>query len=333
MNGRKVYHARGKVLGGSSSINGMIFQRGNPLDYERWAADPGMEHVGLRALPAVLQADGEHARLAAVRRVPRTQRAAGPRAGTGDEPAVRRLLRGRAAGRLPAHHRRERRAPGGLRAVRPQHPPRAAALGRARVPAPRDGPPEPRRHDARVRHEDPVRGEPRRRRGVHEGPRRAAAGARRRGRALRRRHQLPADAAALRRRQRRGSEGARRHAGRRPARRRRAHAGPPRGLHPVRVQAAGVDAAIPEVALPAVDRVPVAVLPAGSRRDEPLRGRRLRAQQRGRAVPEPDVPLPADRRALRRLVAGRRRRLPGAHRPDVLGLARQREASRAPIPG
>ena len=44
MNGRKVFHARGKVLGGSSSINGMIFQRGNPLDYERWASDPGMEH-------------------------------------------------------------------------------------------------------------------------------------------------------------------------------------------------------------------------------------------------------------------------------------------------
>ena len=43
MGGRKVYHARGKVLGGSSSINGMIFQRGNPLDFERWAADPGME--------------------------------------------------------------------------------------------------------------------------------------------------------------------------------------------------------------------------------------------------------------------------------------------------
>ena len=44
MNGRRVYHARGKLLGGSSSVNGMIFQRGNPMDYEKWGDNPGMEH-------------------------------------------------------------------------------------------------------------------------------------------------------------------------------------------------------------------------------------------------------------------------------------------------
>jgi choline dehydrogenase len=43
MHDRRIYHARGKILGGSSSINGMIFQRGNPLDFERWASDKGME--------------------------------------------------------------------------------------------------------------------------------------------------------------------------------------------------------------------------------------------------------------------------------------------------
>ncbi|MEZ4861461.1 MAG: choline dehydrogenase [Caldilineaceae bacterium] len=42
MHNRRIAHGRGKVLGGSSSINGMIFQRGNPLDYARWAGDPGM---------------------------------------------------------------------------------------------------------------------------------------------------------------------------------------------------------------------------------------------------------------------------------------------------
>jgi choline dehydrogenase len=44
MNGRKVFHGRGKVLGGSSSINGMIYIRGNAMDYEKWAKDPGMEN-------------------------------------------------------------------------------------------------------------------------------------------------------------------------------------------------------------------------------------------------------------------------------------------------
>jgi choline dehydrogenase len=39
LHNRRIYHARGKLLGGSSSINGMIFQRGNPLDYARWGLE------------------------------------------------------------------------------------------------------------------------------------------------------------------------------------------------------------------------------------------------------------------------------------------------------
>ncbi|MBK9940384.1 MAG: choline dehydrogenase [Kouleothrix sp.] len=44
LHGRRIAHGRGKLLGGSSSINGMIFQRGNPLDYQKWAGAPGMQH-------------------------------------------------------------------------------------------------------------------------------------------------------------------------------------------------------------------------------------------------------------------------------------------------
>ncbi len=61
MGGRRIYHARGKVLGGSSSINGMIFQRGNPMDFERWAADPGMETWDyLHCLPYFKRMESRH---------------------------------------------------------------------------------------------------------------------------------------------------------------------------------------------------------------------------------------------------------------------------------
>ena len=43
LNGRSIHYARGKVLGGCSSINAMVYMRGQARDYDEWAAlgNPG----------------------------------------------------------------------------------------------------------------------------------------------------------------------------------------------------------------------------------------------------------------------------------------------------
>jgi choline dehydrogenase len=41
LNGRSIVYARGKVLGGCSSINGMLYLRGQVRDYEEWAQITG----------------------------------------------------------------------------------------------------------------------------------------------------------------------------------------------------------------------------------------------------------------------------------------------------
>jgi choline dehydrogenase len=43
LRGRRMNLPAGKVLGGTSNLYGMLYQRGNPMDYDGWAAEPGME--------------------------------------------------------------------------------------------------------------------------------------------------------------------------------------------------------------------------------------------------------------------------------------------------
>ena len=164
MNGRRIYHARGKILGGSSSINGQIFQRGNPLDYERWAADPGMESWDYaHCLPYFKKME---TCLAAAPDDPWRghDRATGPGTRTRDEPAVHGVLRRVPGGRLPPDRGRQRLSPGGLRAVRPEHPRRPPAVGRAGVPETGPWPQEPDPPDPDVRDRGRVRGPARGRR-------------------------------------------------------------------------------------------------------------------------------------------------------------------------
>jgi choline dehydrogenase len=57
LGGRTIYIPRGKTLGGSTSINAMVYQRGNPADYDEWAhtTAPGWSYQDL--LPYFLKSE------------------------------------------------------------------------------------------------------------------------------------------------------------------------------------------------------------------------------------------------------------------------------------
>ena len=58
LGGRRLHCPRGKVLGGSSSINGLVYVRGNPLDFDRWE-DEGAHGWAYRdVLPYFRRAEG-----------------------------------------------------------------------------------------------------------------------------------------------------------------------------------------------------------------------------------------------------------------------------------
>ena len=57
LNGRRGYQPRGKVLGGSSSINAMIYTRGVPEDYDAWAAEGNTGWGWAEVLPLFKRAE------------------------------------------------------------------------------------------------------------------------------------------------------------------------------------------------------------------------------------------------------------------------------------
>ena len=61
LNGRKIPVPRGRVLGGSSSINGMVYIRGNPKDYDDWAATGNRGWSYREVLPYFVRSENNEA--------------------------------------------------------------------------------------------------------------------------------------------------------------------------------------------------------------------------------------------------------------------------------
>jgi choline dehydrogenase len=200
LNGRALRYPRGRTLGGCSSINGMIYMRGQARDYDAWAEITGEPAWSWEnALPDFI-AHEDHWRMARRRPRPRLRRAARPRRRMarreaapemGDPRGLRRRLRRRRHPRAPrtstaaptrasAISRSTSAAAGAGTPPRPSCARCAAGqprgLDRGRGPPRRDrrGPQRPRLHRGRAapprrgrtrRGRGPARGDPRRRRG------------------------------------------------------------------------------------------------------------------------------------------------------------------------
>ena len=130
LEGRTMYQPRGKVLGGTSSINGMVYMRGNPADYDLWRQRGCTGWDWDSVLPYFRKAEDQERGADAD---PRRRRAAarlrpGGPLGAG-RPFHRRRGRSRAAGQQRLQRRRA-----GRRRARSRTPPTASGAGAPRRP-------------------------------------------------------------------------------------------------------------------------------------------------------------------------------------------------------
>src|SRR6059058_3985091 len=193
---RRIPLPRGKVLGGSSSINAMVYIRGNPLDYDSWGV-AGWSWSDL--FPYFLKAEDNE------RGASRWHGVGGPLPVSENRSRNhRRGLRRRGrAGRAGSQRGLQRRGTGRRGDLSAHAARRAARERRRRLPAPRDGAAQSRCQALHARAARALRGDARGRRGGAAARRDAAAARRARGDPVRRRLQLAAASHALRGRPRR----------------------------------------------------------------------------------------------------------------------------------
>ena len=145
-NGRMMYLPRGKVLGGSSSINAMVYIRGAHADYDGWRdqGNPGWGYDDL--LPYFKRSEDNE------RGESEYHGVGGPLSvceSRSRNPMARRVGRGRAARRASSRNEDFNGAdPGRRRPLPGDAARRRALLDRRRLPAPGRGAAEPDRRDA-----------------------------------------------------------------------------------------------------------------------------------------------------------------------------------------